>query len=252
MTTTPRQQLIEQVRRSLGGGLVRLELDRSPQHYEDAVDFALEIYRQRSSNAVEERLAFLELQPDQNQYYLPKEVKVVRQLFRRGPTGTASGTGSYFDPFGAAWVSQYALNGGASNQGSLVTYELFTGFQELVGKMFGLHINFTWHPTQHRLDIIRHIRAPEQVLMWIYNYRPEELILEDDYARPWIRRYAAAQCKIFMGQARSKFSTIVGPQGGTTLNGDALIAQAEAEIEALLQELDTQRDQDIGYGFTIG
>lgn len=252
MAKTPRQIMIDRVRRQLGGGIIKLELDRDPQHYEDAVDIALEVYRSRSSNAVEESLAFLELQPHQTAYYLPNEVKEVRQLFRRGPTGTASGTGGYFDPFGAAWVSQYALNGGSSNQGSLVTYELFTGFQELVGRMFGLHINYTWSPTQHRLDIVRNITAPEQVLMWIYNYRPEEMLFEDDYSRPWLFRYITAVCKQRLGQARSKFGSIVGPQGGTTLNGDSLIAQGDAEIAELLEELKNNVDQNMGYGFIIG
>lgn len=249
MSETPRQKLISEVFRSLGGGMVRIEL--TPDHFDDAFNFALETYRQRSSNAVEDRLAFLELQPEQTEYYLPEEVIEVRQIFRRGTSGTIAGTGTNFDPFGAAIANQYLMNG-SSNQGSLVTYELFTGYQELVGKMFGLHINFTWHPTRHRLDIIRHIRSTEQVMLWIYNYRPEELLLSDPYARPWLRRYTAAQCKIMLGEARSKFSAIAGPQGGTSLNGDAMKSEGMAEIEALHAELANQLDQNMGYGFTIG
>lgn len=252
MAKTPRQIMIDEIRLFLGGGIIKLETDRNPQSYEAAVDMALEIYRSRSSNAVEERFAFLELQPDQASYYLPKEVREVRQLFRRGPTGTASGTGGYFDPFGAAWVNQYSVSGGMANQGSLVTYELFTGFQELVGRMFGLHINFSWNEEAHRLDVMRHIRAPETVLMWIYNERSEESLMKDQTARPWIRRYATAVVKQILGQARGKFASVVGPQGGTTLNGDALLAQAESEIAQLIQEVENQVDQNMGYGFIIG
>ena len=249
MSETPRQQLIGEVFRSLGGGMVRIEL--TPEHFDDALNFALEAYRQRSSNAVEDRLAFLELQPDQSSYFLPQEVIEVRQIFRRGTGGTMSGTGTNFDPFGAAVANQY-LMGGSSNQASLATYELFAGYQELVGRMFGLYVNFNWHPTRHRLDIVRHIRAPEQVLLWIYNYRPEELLLSDPYARPWLRRYTLAQSKIMLGEARSKFSSIAGPQGGTSLNGDTIKAEGMAEIEVLHAEVANQLEQNMGYGFIIG
>lgn len=248
-TLTPRQKFLDEVYRLLGGGIVRIEL--TPQHFEDAFEIALDTYRQRSSNAVEERIAFLDLQPNQTEYYLPKEVIEVRQIFRRGASGTMSGTGTDFDPFGAAVASQYLMYG-SSKQGSLVTYELFTGFQELVGKMFGLYINFNWHPARNRLDIMRNIRQPETVLLWIYNYRPDELLLEDLYARPWLRRYTVAVCKSMLGQARSKFGNIVGPQGGTTLNGSDLISQAEIEMETLHNELANQLDQNMGYGFIMG
>ena len=40
-----------------------------------------------------------------------------------------------------------------------------------------------------------------------------------------------------LGEARSKFSTIAGPGGGTTLNGDTLKAEAQAEMEKLDQDL---------------
>lgn len=249
MEQTPRQKLIQEVHRSLGGGMVRVEL--TPEHYDDALNYALEMYRSRSSNSVEERLAFLELQPEQTEYFLPKEIVEVRQIFRRGSSGTMSGTGTNFDPFGAAVANQYLMNG-SSNQASLVTYELFTGFQELVGRMFGLHINFTWHPTRNRLDIVRHIRAPEDVILWVYLYRPEELLFNDPYARPWLRRYAAAQAKLMMVQSRGKFAQIAGPQGGGSMNSDALQSQADAEIQVLLDDLDNQRDQNMGYGFIIG
>jgi GTPase involved in cell partitioning and DNA repair len=40
-----------------------------------------------------------------------------------------------------------------------------------------------------------------------------------------------------LGQAREKFATIAGPQGGTQLNGGALKGEAKAEMEALEEEL---------------
>ena len=248
MTSTAREKLIGEIFHSLGGGMVRVEL--KPEHYDSALDWALEVYRQRSKNSVEDRLAFLTLKPDVTEYYLPDQIVEVRQIFRRTIGSSGSG-GAGFDPFSAALTNQFIMQGG-SNQTSLATYEMFTSFQELVGIMFGLYINFAWHPTEHRLDIVRHIKAEEDVLLWVYNYRPEEMLFNDIYARPWLRRYAVCQCKYMLAEARGKFVSLPGPQGSGSLNADQLRAAADEEMQQLLQDLDTNRDTDMGYGFVIG
>ena len=55
-----------------------------------------------------------------------------------------------------------------------------------------------------------------------------------------------------LGEARSKFATIDGPGGGSTLNGDALKSEAQAEMEKLEQEVSTAVAGGQGYGFLIG
>jgi len=55
-----------------------------------------------------------------------------------------------------------------------------------------------------------------------------------------------------IGEARSKFASIAGPQGGGTLNGDALKAEAQAEMEKLEQEVGDATAGGTGYGFLIG
>ena len=62
----------------------------------------------------------------------------------------------------------------------------------------------------------------------------------------------SSKCKYMLGEARSKFNTIAGPQGGTTLNGDALKQEAIAEMERLEIEVKTQTSGGQGYSFAIG
>ena len=96
---TERQKIVEYVQAMLGSGMVEVELD--PIHYTTAIDRALNKFRQRSTNAVEESYGFLTLQVDVNEYTLPKEVMNVRQLFRRS-IGSRSGGGdggTLFEPF---------------------------------------------------------------------------------------------------------------------------------------------------------
>ena len=89
-------------------------------------------------------------------------------------------------------------------------------------------------------------------MMFCYNYRPDTELLKDYQAVQWIKDYTLASCKYMLGEARSKFATIAGPQGGSTLNGESLKAEAQAEIESLKADLVLQIGGGVGYGFTIG
>jgi len=234
----------------LGDGMIDIELD--PEHYETALQRSLAVFRQRSDNAVEESYAFLTLKENTNEYILPKEIQQVRQIFRRS-IGSRSGGGTggtVFEPFNMAYTNTYLLS--STNMGGLLTYELFAQYQELVGKMFGSFINFTWLPQSRKLVIQQRPRGDEEVMLWVYNTRPDFAIIEDVYAGQWIKDYTLANCKIMLGQAREKFASIAGPQGGTALNGAALKSEGQADIDRLTLELTTQVSGGIGYTFITG
>jgi hypothetical protein len=245
-----RQKVYQFCKIMLGDGMIDVELD--PEHYQTALDRALAVFRQRGDNAVEESYAFLTLKENTNEYILPKEIQQVRQIFRRS-IGSRSGGGTggtVFEPFNLAYTNTYLLS--STNMGGLATYELFAGYQELIGKMFGSFINYTWIPQAHKLIIQQRPRGDEEVLLWVYNNRPDWAIIEDTYAGQWIKDYSLANCKIMLGQAREKFASIAGPQGGTALNGAALKSEGQADIDRLTQELTTSVPGGIGYSWIIG
>jgi hypothetical protein len=230
--------------------MIDVELD--PEHYEQALSRALGVFRQRSDNAVEESYITLALEEDKNDYFLPKEIQQVRQIYRRSVgsrTGGGQG-GTVFEPFNLAYTNTYLLS--STNMGGLATYELFAQYQELVGKMFGSFINFTWHPQSKKLTIMQRPRAQENVLLWCYNEKPDFVILEDVYASQWIKDYTLANCKVMLGQAREKFASIAGPQGGTALNGSSIKQEGFQDIERLTAELVTQVPGGQGYSWIIG
>jgi hypothetical protein len=252
MTTlaTQKQEIFDYVYTMLGGGMVDVELD--PIHYETGLKKALTRFRQRSDNSVEESYVFLTLEVDQNEYVLPKEVVEVRQVFRRS-IGSRSGGGdggTIFEPFNLAYTNTYLM--ASSNMGGLATYELFAQHQELVGRMFGSFIEFKWNTVTKKLTILQRPRADEKVLLYVYNYRPDSQLLDDYMAIQWIKDYTLASCKYMLGEARSKFATIAGPQGGSSLNGDALKQEAQAEMEKLETEVSQAVSGGTGYGFLIG
>ena len=323
-----RGEITDYIRMRLGDGIVDVELDK--EHYEMAINQALVKFRQRSSNAVEESYAMLDLQPETQEYILPKEIQSVRQVFRRGIGSVTGTTASQFEPFASGYLNTYMLVAG--RVGGLTNYELFTQYQELAMKMFGGHINFTFNPVTKKLTLIRKIpnaghtyasvqsltadgtaagstitittnasymadigntlyitncpiagyngtysiltrnddhteftieaantlnattvsgfdlsktkiyssavdQIGESVLLWIYNTKPDQMLFNDPYAFPWLQEYAYSFAKRIVGEARSKFSQIAGPQGGGALNGDALKQEALAEMEKLEEEL---------------
>ena len=247
---TQKQEVFDYVNTFLGGGMVDVELD--PIHYQTALNKALTRFRQRSDNAVEESYMFLTTVVDQNEYVLPNEVMEVRKLFRRSigsRTGGGDG-GSLFEPFNLAYTNTYLLSG--SKLGGLATYDLFSQHQELVGRMFGSFIEFKWSSTSKKLTLLQRPRAEEELLLYCYNYRPDSELLNDYLAKQWLKDYTLAACKYMLGEARSKFATIAGPQGGSTLNGDSLKAEAQAEMEKLEVEVSMAVSGGTGYGFLIG
>jgi len=247
---TKKQEVYDYVNAMLGRGMIDVELD--PIHYETGLNKALTKFRQRSDNSVEESYIFLPTVIDQNEYTLPAEIVEVRKLFRRSigsRTGGGDG-GTLFEPFNMAYTNTYLLS--SSNMGGLATYELFAGYQELVGRMFGSFIEFKWNTQTKKLTLLQRPRAEEDLLLYCYNYRPDESLLDDYLAKQWIKDYTLASCKFMLGEARSKFATIAGPQGGSTLNGDALKAEATAEMEKLEKEVQEAVAGGAGYGFLIG
>ena len=247
---TKKQEIYDYVYALLGGGMVDVELD--PVHYETALGKALSKFRQRSDNSVEESYMFMPTIEDQNTYVLPENVIEVRRIFRRS-IGSRSGGGdggTLFEPFNMAYTNTYLLS--SSNMGGLATYDLFSQYQELVGRMFGSYIEFKWNTTTKELTMLQRPRTKETLLLFVYNYRPDEQLLSDYLASQWIKDYTVATCKFMLGEARSKFAQIAGPQGGSSLNGDALKAEATAELEKLEMDVSQQVAGGMGYGFTIG
>ncbi len=246
-----RNKVFDYVKTMLGDGMVDVELD--PKHMEIALDRALTKFRQRSSNAVEESYSFLELIQDVNEYRLPNEIISVQTIFRRA-VGSRSGLGAggtLFEPFNLAYTNTYLLSG--TMMGGLATYELFAGYQKLVGRMFGSYIEFKFNPTNHILTILqRPFAQGEQILLRTHNYRPDFVLLQDIYAKQWLYDYTLAVSKLMLGEARSKFGSIAGPGSPITLNGTALQTAGNAEIEKLEKEIGDLVPGGVPYTFVIG
>lgn len=246
---TLKQELIDYVRYTLGDQIVDLELD--PAHYETAYQATLGTYRQRAQNAYEESYIFMELVANVNIYTLPQEVQTVRQIFRR-TFGDATGPfASNFDPFSQASMNVYLMNFNVA--GGLATYDFYSQYVELAGRMFGAYMNYTWNPVTKKLQLIRDPKGTgENVLIWCYNLKPEFNLLSDYQIRQWFRDYMVARCKMIIGEAREKFAQIAGPNNGTNLNGTAMKQEAQTQMDLCIEQLKNYVDGSQPITWVIG
>ena len=244
-----KQELFDYVRLRLGDGMVTVELD--PAHYEMAYKKAVQTYRARSQNSEEESYAFLTLQEDVQEYILPDEITTVRQIFRRTIGSTSQSAANSFEPFEAGYINTYLLKVGRT--GGLLSYELYTQYQELTARMFGGFVNYTFNPVTKKLVIVRRPQSSgEEYLLWTYNLKPEIYLLKDIRISNWIRDYTYSMSKYTLGEARSKFGSIAGPQGGTQLNGSDLKSEAKEEMEKLIEDLKNFVDGSSPLTWVIG
>lgn len=252
-----RTEIIDYIRLRLGDGLVDVELDK--EHYELAIKQALIKYRQRAANSQEESYAFLKLLPETQEYILPNEVMEVRAAYRRGIGSVTGTTASQFEPFSSGYLNTYMLVAG--RVGGLLNYELFVAYQKLSMRMFGGYLDFYFNKTTKKLTLIRKIpfagaNQPldqmEDVLLHIYNYKPDSMLLNDIQAFPWIQEYSYSFAKRILGEAREKFASIAGPQGGTQLNGASLKGEAQAEMDVLEQQLKDFVDGSMPLTWVVG
>ena len=252
-----RSDITDYIRMRLGDGIVDVELDK--EHYDMAINQALVKYRQRATNSVEESYAFLKLFPETQEIIVPDVVMDVRAAYRRGIGSVSGTTASQFEPFASGYLNTYMLVAG--RVGGLLNYELFVDYQKLAMRMFGGYLNFTFNKVTKKLTLIRKIPFVgananpdgfEDVLLHLYNYKPDAMILNDVQSFPWVQEYAYSFAKLIVGEAREKYASLPGPQGGTQLNGATLKGEAKAEMEKLEQELKDFVDGSMPMGFVIG
>ena len=246
---TLKQNLIEYVRLQLADEIIDIELDAA--HYESAYRNAIGTYRQRAQNAYEESYTFLELVANVSIYDLPEEVISVRQLFRRTFGDSTGPFASNFDPFSQASLNVYLMNFNVS--GGLATYDFYSQYVKLAGRMFGAYMNYTFNPVTKKLQLIRDPKGTgEEVLMWTYNLKPEVNLLSDFQIRQWIRNFMYGNCKMIIGDAREKFTSITGPTGGTSLNGAQMKADGKEIMAMCIEDLKNYVDGSQPLTWVIG
>lgn len=249
--SSARNKLIDEIKTLMGGELVDTYLGSDSLNL--AVTIALDKYRQLSSNAVQEAYGFLEVQENVNEYTMPKDVVEIRKVFRRMfgmARGPSDGAG-IIDPFDIAFTNLFLLQPGVP--GGLTTFDAYSQFLETSGRLFGNEMLHVFDQKTRKLTLVRNPRAEkETMLVWMYINTPEEYLIEDVYAGPWLRDYATARAKVMMGEAFARFGSLPGPAGPIQLNGTELKNEGKEIMDKLEIDIQNYKSGETVLGWILG
>lgn len=228
-----KEELYRQAWMSLGG--VGIEVELETEEYDFALDEALRVYRAHSQNSIMFRWVFLNAQAGTNTYKLPDFVDAVQEI-RRLRSGLL--VGQPYEPFSVAFLqATFGSMGTLGGAGDLVTFEAMAGFQELLGRMFGEFVPYTFNAESKEILLHRMPRAAEVIGIETSGIRPLDELLNDTSSYRWLRSYTEAMLRGMLGEKYTKTSVVPGAQGATTLKGDRLVNDAKEMKKDLVDQI---------------
>ena len=218
------------------GGLVNYELFAS---YQKLAMTMFGGFMNYTWNRVTKKLSIVRKIPDAGHVYFAKQtltstgtaVGSTITITLSSPQAVSPGDSLYIAGCPVSGYSGQYVIASVDGTGTTIT---FLATQTLADtSVTGINLSKTniWCPQVDGLN------NAESVLLWVFNYKPDSMLLSDPLVYPWLQEYALAFCKGILGQARGKFAQLAGPQGGTQLNGPALLAESQAEMEKLEEDL---------------
>lgn len=233
------------VRRTLGRGMVRVELqdDNIAAAIEDATRLYNKYVPQRKRAALPSNPNGKYLLSDT--YPAIQEVVDVVGVRNRATSGDRL---DLFDPL------VYMPGSGAVNTGGLATYLQSIESLEYARRIFGSEVEWStqWENDGGTKKLVLYIVSPSTGSL-AYGFEYLEGISPDDnpangirFVPPdmedWFTRYVVALCKRTLGRALRKFQGIPGPDGSDLqLDGTDLVTDAENEIADLNDQIQNTR-----------
>jgi hypothetical protein len=233
------------------GGLLNYELFTQ---YQELAMTMFGGYMNYTFNRVTKKLTLVRKMPDYGHTYFSIKsltsagtvANSVITIELNSPVTIASNNSMYIENCPVAGYSGQYVVTSVDSSGTIITVlaNQSLGATSVTG--FNLSQTKIWSPEVDGLN------GGESVLLWIYNHKPDSVLLSDPQVYPWLQEYALAFVKSILGQARGKHSSIAGPQGGGQLNGAALMQESQAEMEKLEEELKNYVDGSQPLTWVIG
>lgn len=240
-----RLRLINVLKGQLGWPQVCVEL--SEEHFNIAIDNALEEFRRRADNAYAHRHILFTIKKGQQNYYLndPRndtdKIVTVMKIHRINLLGVSS-LSTDSNLYAQTFFHQFYQGSTVDTVAIHLSYQLAESFE----KIFAGNIAFTWDEASRQLLLLRRIQQEEErVILEAVVERSEQELLLDRWGKQWIQGWAHAELKQMLGMIRSKYGNLPGPAGGITLNGDILLTEAETDFQELLRQI---LDYEVGNG----
>jgi len=182
--------------------------------------------------------------PGQKWYTLPDEVITVTDY---SLDTSLSGINTLFT------LENYLWNYGFLNffdiqrgQFSLLSYHLVLDYIETLKRYVTGKYHYQYVEWRKQLYVEPSPDSTQLSMIECVTKVPEDYM----YSSLWIEDYAAARCKLIIGEIRSKFSGALLPGLGSPLNGPEMKSEARAEIEILEKRLRSEESE--GFPIIIG
>lgn len=233
-----RDQLKDYILRRLGSPVINIEL--TDEQMDDAINDTLDNFLPRAYSGVEERYLFLPFTPGVHDYILDYSIEAVLEVVDFESDLFVSGSTS--DLFGMnQLIAQQIFNQGGINKIDILTYEMTNEFMSTINVLFSKKITFDYNCISKKLHLFADPHSTGSKIVHVYR-RVEPIVdnagLESTnvYDVRWIKRMAVEKARYQWGWNLTKYMGSVLPNG-MQLNGEAIKATAEAEIEKLMTEL---------------
>jgi hypothetical protein len=250
-----RAKLIQIIKRQLGWPSVCVEL--TEEHFEIAIDNALQEFRRRADNAYSMKYMIIPFNKNQDIYYLNNPADGTNLITDVVKIWRVSGLGLIQQGAGGVYGQSFLNYFYGQGVVDLTSIYLMNAYADQFSQIFAGAIDFRWYEPTRQLQLLRRLGRDERVLIEAMAERTEQELLVDRYATQWLQGWAVSEAKMTLGHIRSKYSTLPGAGGGTNLNGDALIQSATEDQTELLRQI---MDFEVGngghntgnYSFVIG
>lgn len=262
-----KSDLAERIRRRLGAPLIKVEL--SEEQIEDSIDYArVKFIKWAVGQSTIERYYTLLLSAGQAFYDCPSTTTDILAYDHRvtGSIHTLFTIENYL--YNAGMYDQLMMRGGANNY-TLLSYHIARDFLDTVRRYVVSSYGYIYHKYTNKIEILptppsggtmtftisgsnTNMDSPGFILLKTMQIEGTD---EDMYGgSQWIFDYALALSKTTLGRIRSKFAnyTAVGSNVGLSLDGDALLAEGQAEIEKLEETLRNEEVWDMTGEIMIG
>ena len=254
-TADERRELADSIRKQLGYPVIEVELTK--YEIDQGIQKALESLRQRSASAYRRVYFFLDAKIGFQNYRLTNERvgfnKIVNVM------GVWRITSAFLSTVHAAGVFGQTILQHLYHMGTydLVSYHLISDYIEQLEQLFATRVVYTFDEGSRELFLFQRFTRDERVLLDCVIERTEQELLVNRWTKPWIERWALAECRTILAEIRGKYASLPGAGGGVSLNAADLVTKAQEDFAICLQEIDDFVVNDvenlgIGSEFIIG
>lgn len=231
-----RRDLISRIKGALGYPVMQVELTKDQMDL--AINMALEKLRAISSAPYRRGYFALDLQPRVQKYILTNETvghnKIADVLYVYRANGSYISTAAGNDVYGQMMIQSLFTMG----KFDLLSHHMMTQYSETMRQVFATEIQHSWNEHSRELTIYKDLPRGEKVLVDAMVERTEQDLMADRWTRPWIQKYATAQCRYMLAEIRGKFTSLPGAGGNVTLNASELRQAADKEIQECVDDVD--------------